>query len=173
MTTRGQTACQGEISRLSCDICVSRKCQGGLRRRGIQSIEVLVQPQRMEYLAARSTNGLAHRSAEATALIAQERKEADGRTAQGTRDVQISGNMRPNNAPTGTQLFERRSPVTGTWAPTGLHAERSPSVPTIRPPSNCRRRESISRRQSSGRSSRASCNRQEIRPLRTGCSTVT
>ena len=38
--------------------------------RGIQPIEVLVQPQRMEYLTALD-DSLAHRSAEATALIAQ------------------------------------------------------------------------------------------------------
>ena len=38
--------------------------------RGIEPIEILVQPQRVEYLAALS-DGLAYRSSEATALIAE------------------------------------------------------------------------------------------------------
>src|SRR5277367_387271 len=92
--------------------------------RGIEPIEILVQPQRVEYLAALS-DGLAYRSSEATALIAQERKEADGRAAQRKRDIEISGNIqwredhpqteyhdhsRPDGLPRGNIQVELRHP---------------------------------------------------------------
>ena len=63
----------------------------GMQRR-VEPIEILVQPQRVEYLATLD-DSLTGRRSEATALIAQQREEADGRAAQTKRDVEIGGNI--------------------------------------------------------------------------------
>ena len=58
--------------------------------RGIQPIEILIQPQRMEYVTPLD-DSLAHRSAEATALVAQEREKAAQAVAGAISAMRLDG----------------------------------------------------------------------------------